>query len=102
MEQMIRINLFGQSYTFRTDGDVSQAEKVAKILADEVGSVQQECMKTSAAIPDMTILILAALNIANRNFESEQHESEVLKHITERSAKLIRMLDVGSQISGSP
>ncbi len=96
MEQTISIELFGQSYTFRTDGDVSQAEKVAKIVADEVSNIQQECMKTSAVIPDMTILILAALNIANRNLESEPHKSDVLKYITERSAKLIRMLDVGS------
>lgn len=96
MEETIIIELCGQSYTFRTDGDALQAKEVAKIMADEVSKVRQECMKTQAVIPELTIVILAALNIANKNFELKQHESEFVKHLSERSAKLIRILDVGS------
>jgi hypothetical protein len=96
LEQMFTIKLFGQSYTFKTDGDVSQAEEIAAFVVDEVTKVQNGVMKTSAIIPDLTVLILAALNIAGQNFELKKIQTGFLNKISERAVKLTRMLDADS------
>ena len=44
-------------------------------------------------ITKLAILILAALNIANENFDLKMNLSELLEEISERSAGLIRKLD---------
>jgi len=93
LEQTFTIELFGQSYTFETDGDVSQAKKIAAFVVDEVTKVRHEVMKTSATITDMAILILAILNIAGRNFELEKSQTEFSEKFTERVTKLNRLLD---------
>jgi cell division protein ZapA (FtsZ GTPase activity inhibitor) len=96
LEQTFTIELFGQSYTFETDGDVSQAKKLAAFVVDEVTKVRQEVTKTSATISDMAILILAILNIAGRNIEFEKSQTEFSKKISERVARLNRLLDADS------
>ncbi|OQX05816.1 MAG: hypothetical protein BWK80_51630 [Desulfobacteraceae bacterium IS3] len=96
MEQTITIKLFGQSYTFKTDCDIFQAEEIAASVVDEVTKVQDEFMKTSATISDLTILMLAVLNIAGQNFEFKKSQTGFLNKISEKAAKISRLLDADS------
>ena len=93
MEQLITIDLFGQSYTFKTDSEVSKADEVADFLVKEVKKVESQYSVKTLDITKFTILILAALNIANENFDINRNNLEFLKDISQRLNRIIRTLD---------
>ncbi len=93
MEQLVTIDLFGQSYTFKTDSEVFKAEEVADFLVKEVKKVESQHSVKTSDVTKFTILILAALNIANENFEIKRNDSEFLNDISQRLNRTIRTLN---------
>jgi cell division protein ZapA (FtsZ GTPase activity inhibitor) len=93
LEQFVTIDLFGQSYTFKTDSEVFKAEEVADFLVKEVKKVESQHSVKTLDVTKFTILILAALNIANENFEIKRNDSEFLNEISQRLNRTIRTLN---------
>lgn len=93
MEQLVTIDLFGQSYTFKTDSEVFKAVEVADFLVKEVDKVESQHPVKALDVTKFTILILAALNIANENFEIKRNDSEFLNDISQRLNRIICTLD---------
>ncbi len=93
MEQLVTIDLFGQSYTFKTDSEVSKAEEVADFLVKEVEKVESQHSLKTLDVTKVTILILAALNIANENFEIKRNNPEFLNDVSQRLNRIISTLD---------
>lgn len=93
MEQLVKIELFGQPYTFKAESEVKNAEKVADYLVKEVSKVTAQQSRQSSNINKLAVMILTALNIANENMELKREQSKFLRDITKRSANLIRNLD---------
>lgn len=90
MEQLVKIELFGQRYTFKTESEVIQAKEVADFLVDEVAKIES---RESGGSNKLTILILAALNIAKENIELKRNQSNFLQIISKKSAALLRILN---------
>lgn len=97
VEQLVTIELFGQLHTFGAETEISRAKEVADLLVKEVARVEGQLSAKASMIPRQTILILAALNIAAENYELERKYSERLRELSERSANLIKTLDMCSQ-----
>ena len=93
MEEHITIELFGQPYTFKADAKVNQAKAVAEVLMNEVQRIQQQNAGHSAHHSKLTILMSAALNIANENYELKQQYQEAVENISSRSERLLHLLD---------
>jgi cell division protein ZapA (FtsZ GTPase activity inhibitor) len=93
LEQLVTIELFGQPYTFKTESGAVNAKEVADYLLEEVTKVEDQQSSQSSNITKIATLILAALNIANDNIELKKNHSDLLRDISERSAKIIRSLD---------
>jgi len=93
LEQLVTIDLFGQSYTFKTDSEVSKAEEVADFLVKEVEKVESQHSLKTLDVTKVTILILAALNIANEIFEIKRNNPEFLNDISQRLNRIIRTLN---------
>lgn len=97
LEQFITIELFGQPYTFKAEEEVSRAKEVADFFVEEVNKVEVQMSDKISNVTKNTILILAALNIANENYELKKNHSVLLRDISERYVNLIRTLDTGIQ-----
>ncbi len=95
MEQLITIELFGQPYTFKADDDVGKAKGVVDALVREVATVEAQQTGQLSQTAKLTIMILAALNIANENHEIKTKYSDLLENISERSTMLIQLMDSG-------
>ena len=95
MENLITIELFGQSYTFKTESDITKAKAVADSLVKEVTRVQELESNQSSDMTKLTILILAALNLANENYDLRLNHSELLSKMSERSIRLLHRIDSG-------
>jgi cell division protein ZapA (FtsZ GTPase activity inhibitor) len=93
LEQLVKIELFGQPYTFKAESEVKEAETVAGYLVKEVNRVTEQQSRQSSNINKLAVMILTALNIANENMELKRQDSQFLRDISERSAKLMRTLD---------
>ena len=93
MEKTVTIELFGQPYTFKANSEVTKAKEVADFLVQEVARVEDQQPDQSPNISKLTILMLAALNIANEHMELKRNHSKMLREIAERTTKLIRALD---------
>ncbi len=93
MKQLVTIDLFGQSYTFKTDSEVFKAEEVADFLIKEVEKVESQNSVKTLDVTKLTILILAALNIADENFQIKKSKSEFLNDISQRLNRIIHTLD---------
>jgi len=93
LEQFVTIELFGRSYTFKTESELSEAREAADFLVKEVAKIEVQLSEKSL-VPEQTILILAALNIAGENHKLKKKYSDMVQEITERSASLIHKLDM--------
>jgi len=93
LDQIVTIELFGQTHTFKANSDVNQAEEVADLLVQEVNRVEDQQTDRSSNMSKLTILMLAALNIANEHMELKRNHSKLLDDVSSRTANLIRTLD---------
>jgi hypothetical protein len=93
LEQIVTIELFGQKHTFKANSEVTKAEEVADFLVREVTRVESLQTDQTTKMSKLTILMLAALNIANEHMELKRDHSKLLENVSNRTANLIRTLD---------
>jgi len=94
LAQDATIELFGRSYTLRAESDTISTETVADYLLGEVEKVETRHSEMQPSMSKLDILILAAMNIAHENVELKKKQSVLLKEVTDRSAELIRRMDI--------
>jgi cell division protein ZapA (FtsZ GTPase activity inhibitor) len=92
---MVTIELFGQPYTFKADTEVVKANQVADLLRREVQKVQDQQTGPSTHIPKLTLMILAALNIAHNIIQLKNDTGGFMAQLDARCEALDRMLDEG-------
>ena len=94
MENLITIELFGQTYTFKTESEMEKATAVADLLIEEVHRIQKQGLgRQLSEMTHITTLILAALNLANENYDLRLKQSEFLSQLSDRSKSLLHRID---------
>jgi cell division protein ZapA (FtsZ GTPase activity inhibitor) len=93
LDEIVTIELFGQTYTFKANAEVTKAKEVADHLVKEVSRIEDQQADQLSNMSKLTILMLAALNIANENMELKRNHSKLLHDVTDRTANLIHTLD---------
>lgn len=93
MDQLLKISLFGQTYTFKTDTTDAQAEAVAVALTEEVERLSGGQAGAVTEMSKLTLMILAALNFANENYELRAAQGVGQKNLSQRAARLVQILD---------
>ncbi len=92
MDRLISIELFGQAYTFKASGGVSQAEEITNYVAEEV----EKARAAGEAPSKLDTVILAALNIANDYFEVRRSRQDLVRDIDRRCKSLIEHIDTSA------
>jgi cell division protein ZapA (FtsZ GTPase activity inhibitor) len=93
VEEIVTIELFGQTHTFKANSEVTKAEEVADLLVREVTRIEDQQSNQSSNMSKLTILMLAALNIANDHMELKRNHSKLLHDVSSRTSTLIHTLD---------
>ena len=93
MDEIFSIELFGQTHTFKADSEVTKAKAVADLLVKEVSRIEDQQAIQSSNMSKLTILMLAALNIANDNIALKTNHAKFLHNMADRTADLIQTLD---------
>jgi cell division protein ZapA (FtsZ GTPase activity inhibitor) len=97
LDEIFTIELFGQTHTFKANSEVTKAKAVADLLVKEVCRIEDQQENQSSNMSKITILMLAALNIANENIEMKSDHAKLLHDITDRTTNLIHTLDSSVQ-----
>ena len=92
MNQLVKIEVFGQPYTFRAEDGEAHAQEVADYLVEEITRYQELDAGKDANANSLAILLSVALNLANENFELKSKQSELMKDLSQRAGQLINKL----------
>ncbi|MBW1895778.1 MAG: cell division protein ZapA [Deltaproteobacteria bacterium] len=89
MDELIEIELFGQAYTFKASGQVSEPQEIADYVAGQVGKARD----AAEAASKFDALIRTVLNIANDYFEMRRSRQSLVRDIDDRCQVLIDHLE---------
>ncbi len=101
MDQLVTINIFGQPFSFTSETDTARAQTVAGQLESEIARIEEQQSGVQSEKAKIAILISAALNIANENFELKTNYSELLHNVEIQSKRLLQLLEA-EEIEGKP
>jgi hypothetical protein len=93
LENLIAINLFGQAYKFKTESEIESAQRSADLFIKEVERIQKPGTGYLPDITKFTILISAALNLAQQVHDLKKKHAEFVNDLDERSVRLLNTID---------
>jgi len=93
LENYLNIELFGKQHKFKTNLEIKRANEVVNLLTKEVYSVQGQFIDGTSGENQIAVLIVSALNLAKKNIELMNLNSELRSVIEKRSKDLMDLLD---------
>jgi cell division protein ZapA len=89
LEQSIRVEIYNQTYSIRSDGD----NDYILSLAEYVDSKMREISSGTLTVDSLKVAILAALHIADEFHQLKKLQSQTDAQLASRSAECAEMLD---------
>jgi cell division protein ZapA len=88
-EQTVRVEIFNQSYSIRSDGD----NRYIHDLADYVDGKMREISSGTFTVDSLKVAILAALHIADEFYQLKNSQAQNDLQLAARSSECADMLD---------
>src|SRR6478609_8011891 len=88
-EQTIRVEIYNQTYSIRSDGDNEYIHE----LAEYVDRKMREISSGTMTVDSLKVAILAALHIADEFFQLKRSHAQSDAQLGARSAECSEMLD---------
>jgi cell division protein ZapA len=88
-EQTIRVEIYNQTYSIRSDGDNDYIHE----LAEYVDRKMREISSGTLTVDSLKVAILAALHIADEFYQLRHTQSQVDAQLATRSSECSEMLD---------
>lgn len=95
MNEIIKIDLFGEEFRFKPDDQVENPEKVAKYLKNHIKQAENMFQTKASGKNKIAILLLAAMNVSKDFYELEVQYADLEKEIDNRLSFLIEKIDKG-------
>jgi cell division protein ZapA len=89
MEQTIRVEIYNQTYSIRSDGD---NEYILR-LAEYVDGKMREISSGTLTVDPLKVAILAALHIADEFHQQKHQQQQTDAQLAARSAECTELLD---------
>ena len=93
MERILSIELFGQEYKFKTEINKIDAKKAIDLLLEQVNRTEKQQSVKTNHINKLSIIIIVALNMANKNLELKKKNVGLLSNISKGYETLIAKLN---------
>jgi cell division protein ZapA len=88
-EQSIRVEIYNQTYSIRSDGD----NEYIMHLAEYVDGKMREISSGTLTVDSLKVAILAALHIADEYYQLKNNVAQTDAQLASRSAECAEMLD---------
>ena len=88
-EQTIRVEIYNQTYSIRSDGD----NEYIMELAEYVDRKMREISSGTLTVDSLKVVILAALHIADEFYQLKHSQAQSDAQLASRSSECAEMLD---------
>src|SRR4051794_35494987 len=88
-EQTIRVEIYNQTYSIRSDGDNEYILELARYVDSKMRDISSGTM----TVDSLKVAILAALHIADEYFQLRNTQEQVDNQLATRSSECSEMLD---------
>ncbi len=95
MNEIVKIDLFGEEFRFKPDDQVENPEKVVKYLKNYIKQAENMFQNTTSGKNKIAILLLAAMNVSKDFYELKVQHANLEKEIDNRLSFLIEKIDKG-------
>ncbi|MCP3941693.1 MAG: cell division protein ZapA [Desulfobacteraceae bacterium] len=95
MDEIVKIDLFGEEFRFKPDELVKDPDRVAQYLKDYIEEAGALFQNKASGRNRIAILLLAAMNLSRDFYELKQQYSELERNVEERISSLIYKIDKG-------
>jgi len=95
LDEIIKIDLFGEAFRFKPDGQVKNPEKVAQYVTDYIQEAEAMFESKSSERNKTAILLLAAMNLSKDFHELKRQHSEFERDVERKMASLVYKIDKG-------
>lgn len=93
MEQIITIELLGETFKFKSDENRKNLKKILSYLMAEVQKVEEQFPSHALKTNKLAIMVLAALSISKQFVELTNNHSDFLNSVSLRTSKLGAMIN---------
>ena len=87
--QVTTVNIHNQTYQVRSGGDPEYIKRLAKYVDETMAEV----FESTPSVDSIKVAVLAALNIADDYFSTQDELNSLEEAVSEKSEKLITLLD---------
>ncbi len=93
LDQLIRIDVFGQTYTFKADAGKTDPRMVADFLMEAVRKIEVGQSSPAAGSNQFILLLQAALNITSEHMQLKQQLTEMSQRISKQTERLHSLME---------
>ena len=93
LDKLLTIDIWGQTFNFKTEQENVEAQAVADFLSEQVTRVEGQIAGKSSSVSKKGILLMTALNITNEYLELKKRYADLLEEISNRSTILISTIE---------
>jgi cell division protein ZapA (FtsZ GTPase activity inhibitor) len=102
LEQLITIDVFGQTYTFKADAGKTDPKLVAEFLTEAVRKIEVGQGNLSAGNSQFILLLQAALNISSEHILLRQQLTEMSHRIAQQTERLYGLIENSDPLHDRP
>jgi len=95
LDEIVVIDLFGEEFRFKPDGQVKNPEQIAQYLKKYIIEAEKLFQSKASGKNKIAILLLAAMNLSKDFHELKLQHSELEKEVDSRISSLIKKIDTG-------
>jgi cell division protein ZapA (FtsZ GTPase activity inhibitor) len=95
LDEIVKIDLFGEEFRFKPDGQVKDPDKVAQHLKDYINEAEALFQNKTTGRNKIVVLLLAAMNLSKDFYELKQQHSELERDVEKRISSLRYKIDKG-------
>ncbi len=95
MNEIVKIDLFGEEFRFKPDDQVENPEKVAQYLKNYLKEAENMFQNKTSGKNKIAILLLAAMNVSKDFYELKVQHATLEKEIDNRLSFLLKKIDKG-------
>jgi cell division protein ZapA (FtsZ GTPase activity inhibitor) len=92
VEEIVSIELMGESFRFKTDDHHLKTKEITEFFVREVEKVESQFPAHALKTNKLAIVVLASLNISKQYLELVNHYSDALNSVASRTARLDNMI----------
>ena len=95
MDEIIKIDLFGEEFRFKPDDQVKDPNQVVQYLTDYIQEAEAMVPNQNSARNKIAILLLAAMNLSKDFHELKMQHAELEKGMEKKILSVMKKIDEG-------